>query len=76
MQCMRISYKSIKSQWSNLTRFTVLQSLSVAVPPPSHFDTQSFITAAVDNSDNAERNSLSGRKYAHDAVITVFQVKP
>ena len=48
----------------------------VAVPLPSHFNTQSFTTLALDSSDNADRNSLSGRKHVHDAVITVFQVKP
>ena len=75
-QCMCISYKSIKSQWSNVAKSTVLQSLPVAVPLPSHFDTQSFTIAALDNSHNAEKNSLSRRKHTHDAVIIVFQVKP
>ena len=75
-QCMHISYKSIKSQWSNLARFTVLQSFSVAVPLLNNFDTQIFTIVAPDNSDNADRNSLSGRKHAHDSVITVSQVKP
>ena len=54
-QCMCISYKSIKPQWSNLAKSTVLQSLPVAVPLPSHFDTQSFTIAALDNSHNAEK---------------------
>ena len=75
-QCICISCKSIKPQWSNLSKFTVLQSLSVAFPLHSHFDTQSFTIVVLDRSYSADRNSLSGRRHAHDDVITVFQVKP
>ena len=73
---MCISYNSIKSHWSNFAKYTVFQSFPIAVPLPSHFDTQSFTIVALDNSDKADRSGLSGRKHAHDAVITVFQVKP
>ena len=41
----------------------------------SHFHTQNFTSVALDSSDNAGRNSLSGRKHVHDAAIPVFQVK-
>ena len=50
--------------------------MSVAFPLHSHFDTQSFTIVVLDRSYNADRNSLSGRRHAHDDVITVFQVKP
>ena len=75
-QCMRISYKSIKSQRSNLGKLTVFQNLLVAVPLSIHFDTKRFTIVALDSSDNASKNSLSGAKHAHDFVIIVFQVKP
>ena len=50
--------------------------MPVAVPLPSQFDTQSFAVVALDSSDNADRNNLSGKKHARDAFITAFQVKP
>ena len=74
-QCMCINYKSINSQWFNLGKCTVLQSLPIAVFLSSHLHTQSFMCVALDSSDNAERKSLSGRKHTHDAAITVFQLK-
>ena len=74
-QCMAINYKSINSQWFNLGKCTVLQSLPIAVCLSSHLHTQSFFCVAPDSSGNAERKSLSGRKHAHDAAITVSQVK-
>ena len=74
-QCMCISYKLIKSQWSNLAKSTFLQSLPVAVPLPSHYDTKSFTTVALDIFGNADRNSLSERKQGHGAALIVFQVK-
>ena len=66
----------IRSKWFNLAKFTILQSLPVAVPLRSYFDTQSFTVVALDNSDNANRGSISERKHAHDAFITVFQITP
>lgn len=71
-QCVCIRYKSIKSQWSDLTKFTFLQSLPVATPLPRHFDTKGFTIVALDSSGNADRNNLSGRKHARDIVITAF----
>ena len=35
---------------------------------------QSFTILSLDNSDNADKNSLSGRKHAYDTVITVFEI--
>ena len=67
-----ISYKSIKTQRSNLAKFTVYENLSMDVPLPSFFETQNFTLAAMDNFDNADKNSLSGMKHAHDTVLTVF----
>ena len=75
-QCMCISYKSIKSQRPNLAKLTVLQSLPVAVPLPSHFDTQSFTIVALDSFESADRNRLLGMKHAHDTVVKVFHVNP
>ena len=49
--------------------------MPIAVFLSSHLHTQSFMCVALDSSDNAERKSLSGRKHAHDAAITGFQVK-
>ena len=74
-QCMCISYKSIKPQWSNLAKSTVLQSLPVAVPLPSHFDTQSFTIAALDNSHSADRNSLSRRTMSFTDILTIKNLK-
>ena len=50
--------------------------MPVVVPLPSHFDIQNFTIVALDSSDSAERNSISGRKYVHDPVATDFQVIP
>ena len=50
--------------------------MPVAVPLPSHFDAKSVATVALDSSGNADRNSLSGRRHVHDAVLIIFQVKP
>ena len=36
----------------------------------------SFTITAFDNFDNTDRNSLSSTNHAHDAAITIFQVKP
>lgn len=75
---MCISHKSINSQWYNPAQFTVLQSPPITVLYTNtklHFHTQNFTSIALDSSDNAGRNSLSGRKHVHDAAITVFQVK-
>ena len=63
-QCVCIRCKWIKSQWSDLAKFTFLQSLPVATPLPRHFDTQGFTVVALDSSSNADRNSLSGRTCA------------
>ena len=30
----------------------------------------------MDNFDNADKNSLSGRMHAHDTAVTLFQVQP
>ena len=49
--------------------------MPVAVPLPSHYDTKSFTTVALDSFGNADRNSLSERKQGHGAALTVFQVK-
>ena len=66
----------MKTQRSNLGKFTIYESLLMDVPLPSHFETQIFAFGAMDNFDNADKNSLSGMNYAHDPVLTVFQVKP
>ena len=71
-----VSYKSMKTQLSNLAKFTVYESLSLDVPLPSHFETENFSLAAMDNFDNADKSSLSGMKHAHDTVLIVFQIKP
>ena len=42
-------------------------------PLPS--DTQYFTLTAMDNFDNADKNSLSSMKHAHDTALIVFQVK-
>ena len=71
-QCLCISYKSIKFQWSNLAKFTFLHSLLGLVPLLGHFDTQSCSILALDNPNNVEIISISGRKPEHNAV---FQIK-
>ena len=45
-------------------------------PLPSYFNTQYFSLTAMDNFDNADKNSLSRMKHAHDTALTVFQIKP
>ena len=45
-------------------------------PLPSYCDTQYFTLTAMDNFDNANKNSLSTMKHAHHTALTLFQVKP
>ena len=45
-------------------------------PLPSYCDTQYFTLTAMDNFDNANKNSLSTMNNAHDTALTGFQVKP
>ena len=71
-----ISYKSMKLLRQNLAKYTILESLNDKVPLPSHFDANNFTLAAMDNFDNADRNSLSGTMHAHDTAMTLFQIKP
>ena len=59
-----------------MAKYTILESLNDKVPLPSHFDANNFTLAAMDNFDNADRNSLSGTMHAHDTAMTLFQVKP
>lgn len=66
----------MKTERSKIAKSAVYESLSVDVPLPSYFETQNFNLAGMDNFDNANKNSLSEMKHAHDTVSTVFQVKP
>ena len=68
-----ISYKSMKLQRTSLANYTILKRLEVGMPLPSHFDKGSFTVRALDNFDNADKNSLSGMEHAHG---TVFHVRP
>ena len=43
-------------------------------PLPSYYDTQYFTLTAMDNFDNANKNSLSSMKHANNTALTVFQV--
>ena len=61
---------------SHIAKYTILKSKDDNVPLLSHFSASSFTIAAFDNFDNADRNSLSGTKHAHDTAVTIFQVKP
>ena len=45
-------------------------------PLPNYCDTQYFTLTAMDSCDNANKNSLSRLKHAHDTALIVFQVKP
>ena len=56
-----ISCQSIKSQWYNLAKFTVLQSLLVAIPLPGHFHEQSCTIEALDKPDNATETAYQER---------------
>ena len=60
---MYITSKSLKSQWSNLAKYTFLQSLLVAVPLPSHFDGQSSTVVALDNFETA---------YQEESMLTML----
>ena len=58
---------------------TVLQSSECQVPLPSRLDKNCFTLAAMDNFDNADKNSLSISKNASSrfsTAITLFQVQP
>lgn len=71
-----ISYKPMTTERSKISKFEVYESLSMDVSLSSYFETQNFNLAGMDNFDNANKNSLSEMKHAHDTVSTVFQVKP
>ena len=46
------------------------------VTNPSHVSKDKFTIGAVDNFDNPDRPSLSGKFSNHGTIITLFQVKP
>ncbi|OXU22397.1 hypothetical protein TSAR_010977, partial [Trichomalopsis sarcophagae] len=48
------------------------QNCQSNVPIPSHFDRNSYVTAAFDNFDHIE-NSISGLNSTHDTVAVIFQ---
>ena len=75
-QSILISYKVMKELRKDLAKYKALQSSQSHVSLPSHFDKNCFTSAAMDNFDNADKNSLSGRMHAHDTAITLFQVQP
>ena len=66
----------MKELRKDLVRYKVLQSSEYYVPVPSHFDKNCFTLAAMDNLDNADKNTLSGRMHARDTATILFQVQP
>jgi len=66
----------MKREHADLVKYTILRSENEEVPLPSNFASTLFTVAAFDNFDNADRNSLSGTKHAHDTAITLFQEVP
>ena len=75
-QSAYIKCKAIKELRKDLAKYTVFRSSKSHVPLPNHFDKNCFTFAAMDNCRNADKNSLSGRMYAHDTAETLFQVQP
>ena len=61
---------------SDIAKCTILKNKDDNVPLPNHSSASYFTTAAFDNFDNTDSNSLFGTKYAHDTGITIFQAKP
>ena len=66
----------MKELKNDLAKYTVLHSSECHVPLLSHFERDCFTLAAMDNFDNADKNSISGRMHEHDTAITLFQVQP
>ena len=75
-QSAYIKCKAIKELRKVLAKYTVFLSSKSHVPLPNHLDKNCFTVAAMDNCGNADKNSLSGRMYAHDTAKTLFQVQP
>ena len=68
---LSITYDEVLRIRTRLAEYTQISCQS-SVPLPSHFDPQSYITAAFDNFDHNEA-SLSGLNATHDAVTVIFQ---
>ena len=68
-----LSYKAMRNHRTDLMKYAIWKSAGATVPIPSHFSLEEFTTAAFDNFNHADRNSLSGKSIANDTAITVFQ---
>ena len=70
------SYNEVRRARSNLANYCFEKSEENSVPIPSHFVTDEFTLAQMDNFDHSDRSSLSGTHSNHDTVITFIQIKP
>ena len=69
------SYSKVRRRRKNFALHAVSQSKEKEVPVPSVFTKKKgdFITAALDNGDFADKNSISGTESDHLAMASLFQ---
>ena len=70
------SYNEVRRARSNLANYCFEKSEENSVPIPSHFVTDEFTLAQMDNFDHSDRSSLSDIHSNHDTVMTLIQIKP
>lgn len=67
------SYQSVRSARSLLASYAVKCSEHGETPLPSTFNTSDYTMAGMDNSDYADKSSLSGTEGSHYAALVLFQ---
>ncbi len=67
------SYQTIRSARSLLASYTVKCSENGETPIPSTFTREDYTMAGMDNSDYADKSSLSGTESSHYAALVLFQ---
>ncbi|KAH3861172.1 hypothetical protein DPMN_024100 [Dreissena polymorpha] len=67
------SYQTIRSARSLLASYAVKCSEDGETPIPSTFTKEDYIMAGMDNSDYADKSSISGTEGSHYAALVIFQ---
>lgn len=67
------SYQSVRSARSLLASYAVKCSEHGETPLPCTFNTSDYTMAGMDNSDYADKSSLSGTEGSHYAALVLFQ---
>lgn len=68
------SYNDARRSRNLLASFTIQKSVD-ETPIASHFNNSAFVISAIDNSDNNDNSSLSGKNSRHYTATVLFQAQ-